>query len=81
LAEGRKITVRDEAEGKAFDATASTFSPEEGSLIREGDVVRLADDDERMLLLLAQPVFRTRFGSQWRTDPVNDEDEEDEDDD
>jgi hypothetical protein len=40
--------------------------------------VRLAEPDERSLLMLATNVFRARFGNQWPVD-VDDEDDEDDD--
>ena len=63
-----RLTVQRGAEREAFDSVAEMFSAEEGSLVWEGDVVRLAEADERMLLLLASPVFRVRFASQWPMD-------------
>ena len=65
--EGR-LTVRRGAEREAFDSVAEIFSADEWSLVWEGDVVHLADPDERMLLLLATPVFRVRFAGQWPMD-------------
>ena len=67
-----RMTVRGGAERAAFDEAAEMFSPEEGSLVWEGDVVRLADPDERTLLLLASKVFRLRFGDQWAVDSDDD---------
>ena len=58
-----RIDVRPGAERQAFDAAAATYSPEEGSLVWRGDVVELAEWDERMVLMLASPVFRVRFGT------------------
>jgi hypothetical protein len=69
-----EITVRPGAEREAFDRTAEIFSPEEGSLVQDGDRARLADADERTLILLATPVFRLRFGDQWPVDPDDDDD-------
>jgi len=71
--------VRGASERRAFDATAAIFSPEPGSLVWEGDAVLLAEPEERMLWILASPVFRTRFAAQWQGDPI-DADDEDEDD-
>jgi len=77
LAVNGRVTVRGGAEREAFDQQAQIFSPEEDSLVWEGDVVHLAEPDERTLILLASKVFRLRFGHQWTVD--SDEDEEDDD--
>jgi hypothetical protein len=70
-----QIPVRSQEERRAFDNNAAMYCPEEDRLIWEGELVRLFASDDRMLILLAQPVFRTRFGAQWKCDA----DEEDED--
>ena len=45
---------------------------------RHAEMVRLAEPDERSLLMLATNVFRVRFADQWPADAVeNDEDDED----
>jgi hypothetical protein len=66
-----RLRVRGDAERQAFDAAAATFSPEADSLVWENDHVRLAEADERTLLLLATPVFRVRYGQQWAVDPLD----------
>jgi len=66
-AEGR-LSVRPGAEREIFDAQAAVSSREEGSLVWEGEFVLLADPDDRTLLTLAAPVFRTRFGQVWPMD-------------
>jgi hypothetical protein len=76
-----RMQVRDGPERKAFDAAAEVFSPEQGSLRWDGDVVSLAEPDERMHLMLSPPVFRSRFGNVWPVDPAEEEEEEDEDED
>jgi hypothetical protein len=72
--EGR-LTVRDGPEREAFDSAAEIYSPEEDSLEWDDDVVRLAEPDERTMLILASSVFRVRFGRQWPVD-VDEEDDE-----
>jgi hypothetical protein len=63
-----RIHVRDPRERQAFDAAAAFYSPEEGSLVWDGDVVHLADPDDRTLAILASAVFRARFGDVWPVD-------------
>jgi hypothetical protein len=72
-----RMRVRTGAERAAFDAVAEAYSPGEGSLRWEGDVVSLAEPDERMHLMLSPPVFRVRFGDVW---PMDDEEDEGDDD-
>jgi hypothetical protein len=67
-----RLTVGPGAEREAFDRAAKIFAREEGALLWEGDVVRLADHDARTMILLAKPIFRTRFGHLWPMDPVED---------
>jgi hypothetical protein len=66
-----RIHVRPGPEREAFDAAAAIHSPEEGSLVWNGDVVELRESDERVVLILASPVFRVRFGTVWEVDPVD----------
>jgi hypothetical protein len=68
-----RMQVREGDERKAFDTVAEMFSPEEDSLRWKGDVVSLAEPDERMHLLLSPPVFRRRFADAWPMD-ADDED-------
>ena len=75
LATGGRLRVRRGPERDALEAAAAIYSPEDGSLLWDGDAVRLAEPDERMLLMLAAPVFRVRFADQWRADSVEPEDE------
>lgn len=76
LTVNREIPFRNAAERKALEKTAAIYSPEEGSLEWKDAAVRVVDDDERTLLMLASPVFRTRFGQQWACD-IEEEDDED----
>jgi hypothetical protein len=69
-----RMHVREGSERQAFDAVAEVFSPGEGSLRWEGDVVSLSEPDERMHLILSPPVFRARFGDLW---PMDAEEEDD----
>jgi hypothetical protein len=77
LATNGRLSVRSGAERTAFDLQAEMFSPEEGSLVWEDDVVHLAEPDERTLILLASKVFRLRFGNQWTVDSDEADDEDD----
>jgi hypothetical protein len=65
-----RLRVRSDLERQAFETAAADFSPEDGSLVWDGDTVRLAQRDERTLLLLAVPVFQARFSGQWPADTV-----------
>lgn len=47
-------------------------------MIWEGETARLADPEERIQWMLAEPVFRVRFGAQWPCDPVHTDDSDDE---
>jgi hypothetical protein len=69
------IRVRRGPEREAFDALAAIYSPEEGSLVWEGELARPADGDERMLLMLAAAPFRVRFADQWPVDKTDVDDE------
>ena len=69
LVEHGRILVRSDAERQAFEGAAAVYSPEEGSLAREDDAVRVTDvSDERTLLMLASSVFRARFKEHWPVD-------------
>ena len=70
-----RIHVRTGAERDAFDAEAAVFSPEEGSLVWDGDVVALAEPDDRTALILGGVVFRKRYADQWPMDVEEDDDE------
>ena len=62
------VTVRSDAEREALESAARVFQLE---LAHEGDYVGLTDPDERFLLMLAEPVFRTRFGGELACDPID----------
>ncbi|MGH7460508.1 MAG: hypothetical protein ACREMA_05715 [Longimicrobiales bacterium] len=68
------------AERAAFDAEAEMSLFEGDSLMWDGDIVHFKEPDERMLLMLAEPVFRMRFGHQWPVDEEEPDDDEDDDD-
>jgi hypothetical protein len=63
-----RIVVQSDPERAAFDAVARIYSPEDGSLVWDGDAVRPAEPDERTLLMLASAVFRVRFSDSWPMD-------------
>lgn len=63
-----RVRVRPGAERAAFDAIAAEYEDMTGPVEWEGDAVRLVEHDERMLLMLAAPVFRARFGGTWAVD-------------
>ena len=73
LTADREVPFRNAAEREALEQNAAIYSPEEGSLEWQDTAVRVVDDDERTLLLLAGPVFRVRFGEQWACD-IDDDD-------
>src|SRR5688500_3516968 len=68
LAQHGRLRVRG-AERKAFDSGARMYLFETNTLKWEGDMVSLEEPEERMLLMLAGPVFKARFGNQWPVDP------------
>lgn len=70
LVAGERISVRGDAERRAFDAAVAGCGFLAPTVAWEGDTVRLAEPNERMLLMLAVPVFRTRFAAQWPCDPI-----------
>jgi len=76
LAVGGRMTVRPGAEREAFDKANEMYGLVAGPVVWDGDVVRLAEPDERSLLMLAGAVFRVRFADQW---PVDEEDDDDDD--
>ena len=67
------VRVRGAAERAAFDQAVESYLFEEDSVRWSGDIAQLSEPDERTLLLLAGPVFRTRFGAHWPCDPVEEE--------
>ena len=69
-----RMTVRTGAEREAFDRAHKMYSMVSGPVVWERDVVRLAEPDERSLIMLATPVFRIRFGEQWPVTIQKDED-------
>jgi hypothetical protein len=75
LVENGPITVRDPAERAAFDAAAEVCVFWDDVLTWDGDTARLIEPDERTLLMLAEPVFRTRFSGLWRCDPIDDDED------
>ena len=66
-----RIPVRGADERRAFDASAEASAIVLGAVVWDGDRARLADPDERGHLMLATPVFRTRFAAAWACDPVD----------
>ena len=70
-----RLPVRAGAERAAFDAEAQVFAPGDDELVWEGDVVHLAEPDERTMIILAGKVFRIRFADQWPMDREEDDDE------
>jgi hypothetical protein len=63
------LRVREE-ERAAFDEAWAMYGDMIGEMQWDGHVVTLADPDERFLLMLAEPVFRTRFGDRIACDPI-----------
>jgi hypothetical protein len=66
-----RIPVRGDDERRAFDASARMSAIVLGAVVWDDDRARLADPEERGHLMLATPVFRTRFAAQWPCDPVD----------
>jgi hypothetical protein len=66
-----RIPVRGADELRAFDASAEMSAIVLGAVVWDDDRARLADPDERGHLMLATPVFRTRFAAQWACDAVD----------
>ena len=71
-----RMSVQEGAEREAFAKAHKMYSMVSGPVVWDGDVVRLAEPDERSLIMLANPVFRIRFGEQWPVD-IDDDDEND----
>jgi hypothetical protein len=76
-----RLHVHGPAERAAFAAAAGMYLLPNESVQWDGDLVRLTDPEERTLLMLAAPVFRTRFGHQWPVDVEEPDDDEADDDD
>ena len=77
IVERGRIPVRSAAERRVFDANAEASAIVLGAVVWDGDHARLAEPDERGHLMLATPVFRTRYAGSWPCDPVDDpEDDE-----
>ena len=73
-----ELLVRSAAEREALEDEAASSFVDAAAMTWNGDAMRLKDEtDERMLLMLASPVFRVRFGKQWACD--NDDEDEDDD--
>lgn len=74
-----RLRVRPGPERQAFDAKAEMYGPMMGAVHWEadGETMRLADPDERMLIMLATPVFRARFADVWPVEPEEEDDDED----
>ncbi len=64
-------------ERAAFETAAQENFVPEGGLVWNGDVASLGDPDDRISILLAQVLFRPRFGETWPFDPPEDLDDED----
>jgi hypothetical protein len=71
-----RMSVQEGAEREAFAKAHKMYSMVSGPVVWDGDVVRLAEPDERSLIMLANPVFRIRFGEHWPVD-IDDDDEND----
>ena len=63
-----RIEVRD-AEREAFEEAAGIFAPE--GVEWDGQFAQPVDRDERTALIVAEPVFRTRFGGVWPCDEID----------
>ena len=72
-----RLTVKPGVERAAFDAGLEMAFAEPDSLSWSGDVVTLSDPDDRTLILMATPVFRTRFAGQWPMEANEELDEDD----
>jgi hypothetical protein len=68
LATREQILVRGDEERDVFDQNAMIYASGDDTLVWDGDAVRLAEPDFRTLVMLASPVFRMRFGEQWKCD-------------
>jgi hypothetical protein len=77
VAQAARLTVRPGDEREAFDEAAEMFAAGEGELAWSGNMVALAEPEERTLILLAGPVFRVRFADSWTMGRDEDDDEDD----
>ena len=58
------IQVESAAERDALNEVVQFFSREPGAVVWDGDRVRVGDNDFRRLVMLLEPVFKTRFASE-----------------
>lgn len=72
LVEEGAVEVRGDEERAALEQETGWYGE---SLAWDGDRARLAEEDPRTILLVAQPVFRMRFGEHWPCD-VEEEDDD-----
>jgi hypothetical protein len=75
VVEDGQITLHDAAERGVFDAAAEVCVFWDDVIAWDGDTARLIEADERTLLMLAGPVFRTRFAGRWPCDPIDDDED------
>jgi hypothetical protein len=68
LATNEQILVRGEEERDVFDMNAMIYASGDDTVVWDDEAARLAEPDFRTLLMLASPVFRKRFGEQWKCD-------------
>jgi hypothetical protein len=62
----QRIRVRGDAEREILEQNIMIFAAGDDTVIWDGDTARLFEHDERTLVMLASPVFRSRFGGQWK---------------
>ncbi|MGH7679133.1 MAG: hypothetical protein ACRENU_11745 [Gemmatimonadaceae bacterium] len=79
----RDIAINDRlqvrpGERKVFDVAEEANRFGNLTVKWDGEMASLGEPDERMLLILASPVFRARFGGQWPVDVEEELDDEDE---
>jgi len=67
LAQHGRLRIRG-ADRKAFDSSARMNLFETNTLKWDGEMVSLEEPEERVMLMLAGPVFKARFGNQWPVD-------------
>jgi hypothetical protein len=69
LVNGR-IQVRDASDRKILDAAIETWLlPDQLETVRwQGNVMSLAEPDERLMIMVGGPLFRSRFGDTWPMD-------------
>lgn len=72
LVRHERLHVRAGAEAEAFAACAAVMCPGPDEVRRNGEIITLAEPDERLLLILAAPVFRVRFAGAWPMDAADD---------